>query len=118
MSIITHDTPNDTKRYTVPPVTCAPWCEQGDGHPDEIFVEDQTCWGPDARTITANGELTATLCRRIGETTHVMVCIDPLDHDRPMAELYLSPEFFAEWLAMAQQNVVAVLEETGGADQR
>jgi len=22
-----------------------PWCEDGDGHPDEHFPEDQTCWG-------------------------------------------------------------------------
>lgn len=30
---------------TVPAVRCAPWCADGDGHPNECMVEDQTCWG-------------------------------------------------------------------------
>ena len=30
----------------VPPVECAPWCEDGDGHPDEHHREDQKCWSP------------------------------------------------------------------------
>ena len=25
------------------PTTCEPWCSDGDGHPDELFVEDQRC---------------------------------------------------------------------------
>lgn len=29
-----------------PPVECAPWCEDGDGHPDEHNREDQKCWSP------------------------------------------------------------------------
>lgn len=30
----------------ISPIECAPWCTEGDGHPDEIFHEDQTCFGP------------------------------------------------------------------------
>lgn len=33
---------------TVPPIQCAPWCEYGDGHPEEFCREDQTCWSPAA----------------------------------------------------------------------
>jgi hypothetical protein len=27
---------------------CAPWCEDGDGHPDSLVRDEQTCWGPSA----------------------------------------------------------------------
>ena len=30
----------------MPLVECAPWCENGDGHPDCFCREDQTCWSP------------------------------------------------------------------------
>ncbi|ULE32870.1 DUF6907 domain-containing protein [Mycobacterium sp. IDR2000157661] len=30
----------------VSPVVCTPWCDRGDGHPDEWCREDQSCWGP------------------------------------------------------------------------
>lgn len=32
----------------MPAIKCTPWCVEGDGHTDEVFREDQTCWGPDA----------------------------------------------------------------------
>jgi hypothetical protein len=35
-----------TERRTLPPIVCAPWCEDADGHPDTFLREDQTCWGP------------------------------------------------------------------------
>jgi hypothetical protein len=35
-----------TERLPLPPVVCAPWCEDGDGHTDEGYRGDQTCWGP------------------------------------------------------------------------
>ena len=28
---------------TLPPIVCAPWCEEGDGHVNEMFREDQAC---------------------------------------------------------------------------
>lgn len=114
---MTYDIENDTERHTVPPITCAPWCEQGDGHPDDILVEDQICWGPDSRTVTANGEIIATLCRRPGGVTHVYVAVESTNADFPVAQMALSPEAFREWLAMAERNVLAVLDETGGAEQ-
>ncbi|MEP7369880.1 MAG: hypothetical protein ABI662_09510 [Dermatophilaceae bacterium] len=30
---------------TVEPIVCEPWCEIGDGHPDEGCREDQGCFG-------------------------------------------------------------------------
>lgn len=30
----------------LPPVECAPWCEDGDGHPFAFGVSDQACWSP------------------------------------------------------------------------
>ncbi|CAN5119763.1 hypothetical protein BH11ACT1_BH11ACT1_19180 [soil metagenome] len=32
-----------TERKTVPPIVCAPWCRDGDGHGNDMFVEDQKC---------------------------------------------------------------------------
>jgi hypothetical protein len=34
-----------TERHPLPPVVCAPWCEDGDGHTGSLFREEQTCWG-------------------------------------------------------------------------
>src|ERR1700730_3471315 len=30
---------------SIQPIVCAPWCTDGDGHANEHFSEDQTCWG-------------------------------------------------------------------------
>lgn len=27
----------------MPPVTCQPWCQEGDGHPQEVHPDDQQC---------------------------------------------------------------------------
>ena len=34
-----------TARPSIPPIVCAPWCEDGDGHPHERSEGDQVCWG-------------------------------------------------------------------------
>jgi hypothetical protein len=34
-----------TERHKLPVIVCTPWCEDGDGHPDTVLREDQTCWG-------------------------------------------------------------------------
>ena len=36
------------ERQTLPPITCTPWCVDGDGHPNEIGREDQWCYTGDA----------------------------------------------------------------------
>lgn len=33
----------------LPPITCTPWCAQGDGHAQDIFTADQTCFGDEHR---------------------------------------------------------------------
>ena len=32
-----------TERATLPPVTCFPWCQYGNGHGDDVLPEDQAC---------------------------------------------------------------------------
>jgi hypothetical protein len=34
-----------TARPSIPPIVCAPWCEDGDGHPHERSEGDQVCLG-------------------------------------------------------------------------
>ncbi|MEP7192180.1 MAG: hypothetical protein ABI903_04880 [Actinomycetota bacterium] len=31
------------------PITCQPWCEANNGHPDQRLREDQCCFGPEHR---------------------------------------------------------------------
>jgi hypothetical protein len=31
------------------PITCQPWCEASDGHPNQRLREDQICFGPEHR---------------------------------------------------------------------
>jgi hypothetical protein len=33
------------------PITCQPWCEEGDGHPHEKVREDQCCCGVERRVL-------------------------------------------------------------------
>ena len=33
-----------TERATLPPVTCFPWCTDGNGHGRDVLPEDQTCF--------------------------------------------------------------------------
>jgi hypothetical protein len=35
--------PTSDTAISLPPIVCAPWCEQGNGHTDEGFREDQVC---------------------------------------------------------------------------
>ena len=30
---------------------CAPWCTEGDGHPDYFLRADQSCWGAELKTV-------------------------------------------------------------------
>ncbi|RUP35015.1 MAG: hypothetical protein EKK51_00205 [Mycolicibacterium sp.] len=30
---------------------CAPWCTEGNGHPDYFLRADQSCWGPERKTV-------------------------------------------------------------------
>jgi hypothetical protein len=49
-----HDRRGGMSTHTFParglePVTCQPWCEASDGHPNQRFREDQYCFGPEHR---------------------------------------------------------------------
>lgn len=36
------------------PITCQPWCEANDGHPNQRFREDQCCFGLEHRVPLSN----------------------------------------------------------------
>jgi len=49
-----HDRGHGVTTHALParglqPITCAPWCEAGDGHPNQRLREDQCCFGPEHR---------------------------------------------------------------------
>ena len=66
-----------------PPIECAPWCRDGDGHPRETHAVDQVCRG-EFRTITpnfgvVNGYQTAfevSACRGFGRKAAVNFHLD------------------------------------------
>jgi hypothetical protein len=41
----THTFPSQSLK----PITCQPWCEASDGHPNQRLREDQCCFGPEHR---------------------------------------------------------------------
>lgn len=54
----------------VPPVECAPWCDYGDGHPDECHREDQQCWSTsDYLGLSADGSSDQSFNPQIGVMT-------------------------------------------------
>lgn len=50
MTTQTLTAPAASQRTIQPTVTCAPWCIDGDGHPNVTDPGDQTCWSLEART--------------------------------------------------------------------
>ena len=49
-----HDGGGGMTAHTFPsqslkPITCQPWCEASDGHPDQRLREDECCFGPEHR---------------------------------------------------------------------
>jgi hypothetical protein len=69
-----------TTREYQPPVVCATWCTDGDGHPEAAFAADQRCWGewritPAAFTDGEEGEV-AAIAHRGGPETQASVCLN------------------------------------------
>jgi hypothetical protein len=67
-------------RKFVPPVVCAPWCTDGDGHPRSGFAEDQRCYGewhitPAAFSDGEGGQV-AAIAHRAGPETQADVCLN------------------------------------------
>lgn len=63
----------------LPPITCKPWCEAGDGHPGAWISEDQTCKGQE---------------RHVPLVLPVRIPGRPLDADPEYAQTYLTQQFF------------------------
>jgi hypothetical protein len=63
--------------HKLPLVTCAPWCEDGDGHPREDYIENQDCM---------SRELVVPLTRM-----HMLLG-DPSEPDKPDARLRLGAQ--------------------------
>jgi hypothetical protein len=63
-----------TTERPIPPVVCAPWCVDGDGHTNEAFRGDQTCWGYDTYVDLSLEDVTrdkyGVYVQRIGATSH------------------------------------------------
>jgi hypothetical protein len=54
-----HDGGDGMTTYTFPslglePITCQPWCEASDGHPNQRLREEQCCFGPEHRVPLSN----------------------------------------------------------------
>jgi len=85
------------ERQTLPPITCTPWCTDGDGHPNEVFRADQWCRTEERATMLTRDY---TYRDRTSEVDTVAVSVqrDPgrfpevaLRHTAPDDAAYLSP---------------------------
>ena len=65
---------------TLPPVECAPWCEDGDGHPNAWHPADQWCGSPEVI---------------VGLTRHALVDWSDDSKRLDVARAYLVRERFA-----------------------
>ena len=54
----------------IEPITCQPWCQNGDGHPDEKMREDQSCLGVEHR-VHLSTEPTELLSDESTEQQHL-----------------------------------------------
>jgi len=81
-----HQTVRSTPTPATGPIQCRPWCEDGDGHPRELFAEDQCCTSVEGRFVVSREEswlmvdgstrpASAAVCagQRPGEAAHVAV---------------------------------------------
>jgi len=64
-----HDGGGGMTTHTLPsqsltPITCQPWCEASDGHPNQRLREDQCCVGPEHRV-----PLSKEPTERVGEAS-------------------------------------------------
>jgi hypothetical protein len=63
-----------TERLPIPPIVCAPWCVDRDGHTNAVFRGDQTCWGFDTYVDLSLEDVTreeyGVYVQRIGATPY------------------------------------------------
>ena len=103
-----------TERPPLPPVVCAPWCEDGGGHTDAVFAEDQTCMGEQHITPTSNGEDSGelgVLAYRWGGDQRSQVCLN-IKVGRVDVDVHLTPGQ-ARLLTESLMTVATVVEGTG-----
>jgi len=85
------------ERQTLPPITCTPWCVDGDGHPNEVFHGDQWCHTEEQATMLTRDYRYRDNTSEI-DTVAVAVQRNPgrlpevsLRHTAPDDVAYLSP---------------------------
>lgn len=88
------------EREYLPEVECAPWCDQGDGHPMQYFSSDQSCWEP-AEYVELSLEEPAEVDypqrvgvmarRRPNQDGHVLVHLDGMKVPGPNPFPYNAP---------------------------
>jgi hypothetical protein len=90
---------------SISPIVCTPWCQDGDGHPNEHNFEDQTCWG-DAAYVPLSLEPADVdqagdpYPARVGAMAHRL-------HPRVAAEVYLHADL-PEWNLDVAAHLTAV----------
>ena len=69
---------------TLPPIVCAPWCEEGDGHVNEMFREDQACriLSGEGIALSRHGYVASSGEIAVGRSGRIAVSDGPLELDR------------------------------------
>jgi len=71
---------------TPTPITCQPWCLDGDGHPGATFVDDQWCHGRERR-VPLSLEAPVLLADETREPEYVMVHAGKYPGEEPRVHL-------------------------------
>lgn len=104
MAILHADPTNTQSRTTLPPVQCTPWCERGNGHPDETHRADQVCMSRSERTPVGFGGANCETYVIGTQNGEPMVVLGVDDGDR-YVELRLTVEQAERLLGRAARTV-------------
>lgn len=119
----------------IPPITCAPWCKDNDGHPSAVSRGDQNCWGPDHPVHLSIEEVHATGVGNPGDedfrweidTPHLTPCAYRGFNQHPLVYLHIwmpnyhrdgldtSVHLTADEARQLAATLITVAETIGGA---
>lgn len=95
----------------LPPIAFAPWCEDGNGHTQQTFPDDQWCSAGYASLPLRRdrGEVTVSLNRDPGEASHITLVIgkSPAGTDLTLEEARWLENHLSELLGLAKSEEAA-----------
>jgi hypothetical protein len=108
-----------TKARAIPRIQCAPWCTDGDGHPNEIFRQDQRCYSPMVYVDSSlmDGQISAHARRDIDNDPVVELHVYGFPSVFDRAELDETLHFTADEARRLAVELVAAADNAEGVNR-